>query len=278
MQKERTTTAFTLMELLIVVAIISLLVSIMQPGLQRAKELARKAVCSSNIRHLAISNILYSENNDEYYIRAAEDLWGMNKKRWHGQRKNTSKPFDAALSPLIDYMGGSGLKKCPGFTAGDDYDDTAGVSAGFEAGCGGYGYNGTYIGARYDKYGMGPLATQNSASASDIVQPSQTVMFADCAYVTAIGGGNCKIAYSFCETPTWETGPDNSSLPTKPDPTIDFRHIGQVNVAWMDSHVSGEQMTFTLDYQSHSYITSDEAENYGIGWFGPQDNELFDLK
>ncbi|MDY7011442.1 MAG: type II secretion system protein [Planctomycetota bacterium] len=51
---------FTLIELLVVVAIISLLVSILQPSLQKAKYLARCAVCLSNIRGQSIAQMTYA--------------------------------------------------------------------------------------------------------------------------------------------------------------------------------------------------------------------------
>ena len=54
--------AFTLIELLVVIAIISLLVSILLPSLTKAKELARQAVCMSNLRQNGMSMTLYAED------------------------------------------------------------------------------------------------------------------------------------------------------------------------------------------------------------------------
>lgn len=55
---------FTLMELLVVIAIISLLLSILLPSLSKVKSMARKLVCSSNIRQINIACAGYmSENN-----------------------------------------------------------------------------------------------------------------------------------------------------------------------------------------------------------------------
>jgi len=55
--------AFTLIELLVVIAIIALLVSILVPSLKRARELAREAVCVSNLRQLGNAYYLYAEEN-----------------------------------------------------------------------------------------------------------------------------------------------------------------------------------------------------------------------
>ena len=51
---------FTLIELLVVIAIISLLVSILLPSLNRAKELAKRVVCASNLRNVAAAYVLYA--------------------------------------------------------------------------------------------------------------------------------------------------------------------------------------------------------------------------
>lgn len=59
--------AFTMVELLVVVAIIALLISLMMPALTRSREQARRSVCAANTRGIGQALHLYSSDNDRRY-------------------------------------------------------------------------------------------------------------------------------------------------------------------------------------------------------------------
>ena len=59
--------AFTLVELLVVVAIIALLVSILVPALQKAQARAKLIVCAANQRSIGLSFYLYADDNSNAF-------------------------------------------------------------------------------------------------------------------------------------------------------------------------------------------------------------------
>jgi len=57
------TRGFTLVELLVVMSIIVLLLTILLPSMQKAREVARRAVCGSNLHQLSVSFLGYAGDN-----------------------------------------------------------------------------------------------------------------------------------------------------------------------------------------------------------------------
>jgi prepilin-type N-terminal cleavage/methylation domain-containing protein len=61
---KKTQKAFTLIELLVVVAIIAVLIAMLLPALSEAREMARKAVCSTNLHQMGIGCGMYANENN----------------------------------------------------------------------------------------------------------------------------------------------------------------------------------------------------------------------
>lgn len=65
---------FTLVELIVVIAIISLLASLMLPGLQKAMEKARSMRCGNNLRQIGVAVLSAAQDNDNKYPKINEPL------------------------------------------------------------------------------------------------------------------------------------------------------------------------------------------------------------
>ena len=82
---------FTLVELLVVVAIISILLSIFLPSLNKSREIAKMAVCLSNLKTCGVGNQLYANEYDGWAV--AQWQTATNYPRW------------SQIEPFRNYVG-----------------------------------------------------------------------------------------------------------------------------------------------------------------------------
>lgn len=79
--------AFTLIELLVVISIIAILMSIMMPALGKARSIARRVVCATNIKTLAVVSEMYASDHNDKISDPTVAIDGIhiddNCRNWH---------------------------------------------------------------------------------------------------------------------------------------------------------------------------------------------------
>ena len=92
---------FTLVELLVVVAIIGILASLLMPALGNARAEAHRALCTSNLKQIGLAFTLYEENSD--------GLWPSEYSKTNGFPNETKAPQQM----LLDMMDNRDVFICP---------------------------------------------------------------------------------------------------------------------------------------------------------------------
>ncbi len=107
--------AFTLLELLVVIAIIAILAALLLPVLSSAKRKAAQTQCQNNLKQLGLGMEMYVNDNSDTFPGIASRHYGYHAEDWIYWRTNTAlyPPFEK--SPILTSI--PGLQKpslrCP---------------------------------------------------------------------------------------------------------------------------------------------------------------------
>ncbi len=111
---------FTLIELLVVVAIIAVLVAILLPGLQSAREAARKIVCGTHLQQTGLQVNYYAQDNQGYLPASDYNF----NPYWHSPKHPLAPylgipkeirqmPIGPVYRDAVKNFYGTGLLHCP---------------------------------------------------------------------------------------------------------------------------------------------------------------------
>lgn len=250
--------AFTLVELLVVIGIIAVLVGILLPVLNGAREASKQTACASNIRQIVNASIMYWNDNRGYWPAAAYGdvvFAKSNLHRWFGTRAVDGQPWNFTGSPLYPYLKTDRIKSCPSF----DPTMTDTDKSGFEVNGGGYGYNQVYLGsaiaADESAWNYTVPATHAPAKQNMIKRTSEKIAFADVAFANP-----GLIEYAFVEPPVTSWGAST--------PSMHFRHRDKASIAWADGHVTAEPFGWTLSKSDPANYLGVDFDLIKIGWPG----------
>ncbi|OQA84715.1 MAG: putative major pilin subunit [Lentisphaerae bacterium ADurb.Bin242] len=223
---------FTLIELMIVIAMIAILAGLLLPSLNRARDKARAMGCVGNMKQITLATVLYANDYNDYFpplyntanfMTAFEKYLNVRRddiKEWKNQLPSKAKVYF-----------------CP-----DDRENAETKTANLSYFCN------MYVGCvnYYIVNGMGS-ATIEAAHAYRLNQvrtPSVKLFFAD-----------------YFHPDRWVTYMDQNSFPFYTSATfagnrvaagVSFRHNRQANFSYLDGHIAGDRFQKYVGTQNTS--------------------------
>lgn len=218
--------AFTLVELLVVIAVIAILAALLLPSLARAKVAAKRTQCVSNLHQLGLAAHLYWDDNRGELFYAIPAVSNGDQLWWFGWLQSEAgvgegkRAFDPTQGVLYPYIKDSAVRLCPALDYASPQFKLKATTVVFS-----YGYN---------RYLSPNSQLQPAFKTSRILRPTETALLADAAQVNT---------FQFPASPENPMIEEFYYLSTNSnEATTHFRHTQRASVLFCDGHVGSERM------------------------------------
>jgi prepilin-type N-terminal cleavage/methylation domain-containing protein/prepilin-type processing-associated H-X9-DG protein len=209
---------FTLVELLVVVAVIAVLAGLLLPALGRAKESAWNSRCAGNLRQFGLAGQMYWDDHRGEAFRWRSFATNGGQVYWFGwleSGREGERRFDPSPGALHGYLG-RGVEVCAAFNYGKRHIKLKATGASY-----GYGYN----------LELSAASDRSPVNVARAARPTELVFLADAAQVNTF------------QPPA---SPQNPMLEefyyvSVTEPTAHFRHRERANAVFCDGHVGAER-------------------------------------
>lgn len=262
--------AFTLVELLVVTAIIAMLIAILLPALSQAREQAKSLYCLNNLRQCAFAATAYAQDYHGSFPIAYYNAFipggGMTSYAWdftHSVDWSTNPPTRTTEPGIIwTYSTNGQVQQCPSFDGAANWMDDPYT---------GYNYNTSYIGNPPTSYmdAGRRILVPGPSKVHNVANPSDTAMFGDGEYE---GGAN-----KYMRAP-WRN-PRDGSFSGRFSGTQGYRHLDKTSVAFCDGHAASWAERYVESYASDTanLLQYNKHADVKVGFLSP-DNSMYDLE
>jgi prepilin-type processing-associated H-X9-DG protein/prepilin-type N-terminal cleavage/methylation domain-containing protein len=245
--------AFTLVELLVVIALIALLMSILLPTISVAHQQAQSVQCLSNLRQMAIAAAAYANVYDGYYPISYYGSFQSPVSTSYSWDFTTQTNINTGVQTVVPgllWMGSTNMQvqQCPAYDGRSDS-----LSDPYT----GYNYNTSYIGHGQFESIPSPIKM------ASVLYPTRCALFGDGQYYSG--------ADKYMRAPL--PNPGDANFTSRSAGTQGFRHRGGTNVVFCDGHAE----TLTQRYTNASPASEMALIGSGTGFLSA-DNSMYDPK